>query len=123
MPTDLAFLDLGSGGGFPAIPLAIASRETSRKFTLVEPIAKKASFLRTVARELSLPVSVHALRAEQSIRRETFDVITSRALADLTALCRLSRLLQLKAPVTCCTRVGITVKNLTRRLPISTSMW
>ena len=89
-PTDLAFLDLGSGGGFPAIPLAIASRETSRKFTLVEPIAKKASFLRTVARELSLPVTVHALRAEQLDSRETFDVITSRALADLTALCRLS---------------------------------
>lgn len=86
-PTDLNLLDLGSGGGFPAIPLAIASRETERRFTLVEPIAKKASFLRTVARELGLKVTVHALRAEQIDSRETFDVITSRALAELSALC------------------------------------
>ena len=88
-PADLTFLDLGSGGGFPAIPLAIASRETERRFSLVEPIAKKASFLRTVARELVLPVTVHPLRAEQIDSRETFDVITSRALADLVALLRL----------------------------------
>lgn len=85
---DLSLLDLGSGGGFPAIPMAIASRETQRRFTLVEPIAKKASFLRTVARELSLPVTVLAMRAEDIDSRETFDVITSRALAALPALLR-----------------------------------
>jgi 16S rRNA (guanine527-N7)-methyltransferase len=85
-PTDLNVIDLGSGGGFPAIPMAIASRETERRFTLVEPIAKKASFLRTVARELDLPVSVEAKRAEQIDSRETFDLITSRALASLPDL-------------------------------------
>src|SRR5699024_10514630 len=52
-PSDRRIIDLGSGGGFPAIPLAIASRGLERRFTLVEPIAKKASFLRTVARELA----------------------------------------------------------------------
>jgi len=87
--TDLSLIDLGSGGGFPAVPLAIASRETKRRFTLVEPNARKASFLRTVARELHLPVTVHALRAEQFDSRETFDVITSRALAALPELLRL----------------------------------
>lgn len=84
---DRSVIDLGSGGGFPAIPMAIASRETERRFTLVEPIAKKAAFLRTVARELDLPVTVLAQRAEQIDSRETFDLVTSRALAALPVLC------------------------------------
>ena len=88
--TDLRVIDLGSGGGFPAIPMAIASRGTERRFTLVEPIAKKASFLRTVARELALPVTVEAKRAEQIDSRETFDLVTSRALAFLPELMKLS---------------------------------
>jgi len=88
-PTDLAVLDLGSGGGLPAIPMAIASRGTDRHFTLLEPINKKAAFLRTVARELDLPVTVHAQRAEQFDSRETFDLITSRALASLVILLHL----------------------------------
>jgi 16S rRNA (guanine527-N7)-methyltransferase len=67
--------------------MAIASRETERRFTLVEPIAKKVSFLRTVARELNLPVTVLAQRAEQLDSRETFDLVTSRALASLPTLC------------------------------------
>ena len=68
--------------------MAIASRETERRFTLVEPIGKKAAFLRTVARELELPVTVLAQRAEQIDSRETFDLVTSRALAALPVLCR-----------------------------------
>jgi 16S rRNA (guanine527-N7)-methyltransferase len=85
-PHDRQIIDLGSGGGLPAIPMAIASRETERRFTLVEPVAKKASFLRAVARELALPVSVESVRAEQIDSRETFDVVTSRALAALPKL-------------------------------------
>jgi 16S rRNA (guanine527-N7)-methyltransferase len=83
---DATVLDLGSGGGLPAIPMAIASRGIERRFTLLEPIGKKASFLRTVARELDLPVTVQAVRAEQFDSRETFDLITSRALAALPRL-------------------------------------
>jgi 16S rRNA (guanine527-N7)-methyltransferase len=85
-PSDSSTVDFGSGGGFPAIPMAIASRETERRFTLVEPIAKKVSFLRTVARDLNLPVTVLAQRAEQLDSRETFDLVTSRALAALPDL-------------------------------------
>lgn len=85
-PSDRKVLDLGSGGGFPAIPLAIASRGLERRFTLLEPSAKKASFLRTVARELALPVTVETVRAEQFDSRETPDLITSRALAALPQL-------------------------------------
>jgi 16S rRNA (guanine527-N7)-methyltransferase len=83
---DVTVLDLGSGGGLPAIPMAIASRGMERRFTLLEPIGKKAAFLRTVARELALPVTVYAVRAEQFDSRETFDLITSRALAALPQL-------------------------------------
>jgi 16S rRNA (guanine527-N7)-methyltransferase len=77
--------------------MAIASRGTERRFTLVEPIAKKASFLRTVARELHLPLTVESVRAEEIDSRETFDLVTSRALASLTELLEIGgRFLTLK---------------------------
>ncbi|HWA20315.1 MAG TPA: 16S rRNA (guanine(527)-N(7))-methyltransferase RsmG [Devosia sp.] len=83
---DRHIVDIGSGGGFPAIPLAIVSRGTERRFTLLEPVQKKAAFLRTVARELELPVTVHAVRAENFDSRETADLVTSRAVAALPVL-------------------------------------
>jgi len=80
-------LDIGSGGGLPAIPLAIALKGTGAQFTLVEPIQKKVSFLRTAIRELQLPATVFAGRIEQLDSRETpVDLITSRALADIDGL-------------------------------------
>lgn len=86
---DREMLDLGSGGGFPALPLAIASKGLDRHFTLVEPTARKVSFLRTVARELELNVTVIGRRSDEIDSRETPvpDVITSRALASLPQLC------------------------------------
>lgn len=88
-PDDANFMDLGSGGGFPALPLAIASKGLDRRFVLVEPTARKVSFLRTVARELTLNVEVIGRRSDQIDSRETPvpDVITSRALAALPQLC------------------------------------
>jgi 16S rRNA (guanine527-N7)-methyltransferase len=89
-PEDRAFLDLGSGGGFPALPLAIALKSPNHHFTLIEPNGRKVSFLRTVARELKLMVSVEGARSDQVDSRETPkpDVITSRALAPLPLLCQ-----------------------------------
>lgn len=86
---DRHFMDLGSGGGFPALPLAIASKGLDRHFVLVEPTARKVSFLRTVARELDLNVTVIGRRSDEIDSRETPvpDVITSRALAALPLLC------------------------------------
>jgi 16S rRNA (guanine527-N7)-methyltransferase len=86
---DKQFVDLGSGGGLPALPLAIALKNSDRRFLLVEPNGRKASFLRTVARDLGLNVTVESRRIEQLDSRETGlpDVITSRALASLTQLC------------------------------------
>jgi 16S rRNA (guanine527-N7)-methyltransferase len=84
-------LDLGSGGGFPAVPMAIAIKSGEVEFVLVEPNARKASFLRAAARDLKLDLRVETARAEDMVPRETFpDVITSRALAPLGQLLRLA---------------------------------
>ncbi len=80
-------VDIGSGGGFPAIPLAIA---TGVPMTLVESIAKKAAFLRDVAAELELDVRVVCDRAEDVGRdpafRERFASGTGRAVAGATTV-------------------------------------
>lgn len=88
-PMDQWILDLGSGGGMPALPLAIASKGTGRWFTLVEPVGKKAAFLRTAIREFGLDAEVRNSRIEQIDSRETgpAHLITSRALASLSQLC------------------------------------
>jgi 16S rRNA (guanine527-N7)-methyltransferase len=93
-PSDQRFLDVGSGGGLPALPLAIALKGGPARFTLVEPIGKKVAFLRQVIRELGLTADVHAGRTDSFDSRETldgasFDVITSRALAALPLLLEL----------------------------------
>jgi 16S rRNA (guanine527-N7)-methyltransferase len=89
---DNVILDLGSGGGLPAIPLAIASKGSGRRFVLVEPNSRKVSFLRTVVRELGLNVTVIDKRSDEIDSRETIrpNVITSRALASLTELCAMA---------------------------------
>ena len=87
--SDHQFMDFGSGGGLPALPLAIARKTSNQTFVLVEPNGRKVSFLRTVARELGLAMTVEGRRGEQIDSRETPvpDVITSRALAALPQLC------------------------------------
>ncbi|HVY39601.1 MAG TPA: 16S rRNA (guanine(527)-N(7))-methyltransferase RsmG [Polyangia bacterium] len=72
-----AVVDVGSGGGLPALPLAILRPDL--QLTLVEPLAKKVAFLRTAVRELRLTtVSVQCARAEALVPA-TFDVAMSRA--------------------------------------------
>lgn len=84
---DERMLDIGSGGGLPALPLAIALKGGPARFTLVEPVGKKVAFLRTVIRELGLAAEAVAGRIEAIDSRETqFDVVTSRALASLPQL-------------------------------------
>lgn len=84
-------IDIGSGGGFPAIPLAIAS---GMQVTLVESVTKKARFLSEVVRELELPVTVLAVRAEDAARtselREGFASATARAVAGVTTVIELT---------------------------------
>lgn len=87
--SDRHLIDLGSGGGFPAIPLAIGLKARHATVTMVESAGKKASFLRTVARELKLDAVVLNDRIE-SARIEPADVITARALAPLGVLLALA---------------------------------
>jgi len=81
-------LDIGSGGGFPAVPLAIAMRDQATVFHLVEANRRKVSFLRTVSRELGLGLIVHGVRSEHvdPVEIGLVDVITSRATAPLSKL-------------------------------------
>ncbi len=76
-----AVVDIGSGGGLPAIPLAVL--RPALTLELCEPIAKKGAFLRTAIRELGLEgrVRVTAGRGEQiaAARPASFDVAISRA--------------------------------------------
>lgn len=80
--------DLGSGGGLPGLILAIMALETAPglRFHLVESDQRKATFLRQVARELALPVTVSAARIE-SLPPMAAQVISARALAPLPMLC------------------------------------
>ena len=74
-------LDIGSGCGFPAIPLAICKAEC--EFVLVEPRGKRASFLNIVALNLGLKnVCVLRERIERVNALPQVDLITSRAFAD-----------------------------------------
>lgn len=79
--------DLGSGGGFPGLVVAILAREHGMKWsvTLVEADQRKAAFLRTVARELTLEVRVVTDRIERLAPLRA-DVLSARALAPLPVL-------------------------------------
>ena len=84
-------LDLGSGAGLPGIPLAIYYKNTN--FTLLEPLTKRANFLKEIAQKLGLKnVKVVNERAEIFIKnaRESYDFVTSRAVSRLNILLELS---------------------------------
>ena len=82
-------IDIGSGGGFPAIPLKIAIDDID--ITLLEATGKKCEFLKTVIKELDLQnIRVINDRAELLAKkeeyREQFDICTARAVARLNTL-------------------------------------
>ena len=84
----LKIVDIGSGGGVPGIPLAVALPEC--QITLVEATQKKAAFLQSCANELGLGnVTVLAKRAEEVASgelREVCDVVIARAVGELAFL-------------------------------------
>lgn len=74
-------MDLGTGGGFPGIPLAIMFPDAN--FYLVDSIGKKIKVVKDVAEQLQLKnVTAEQIRAEQ-VQRD-FDFIVSRAVTDLS---------------------------------------
>jgi len=81
--------DVGSGGGLPGIPLAIACPQI--KVELIEASHKKASFLEQARIELKLAnVSVHCCRVEAFKPKELFDVVISRAFSSLADFIQLA---------------------------------
>jgi 16S rRNA (guanine527-N7)-methyltransferase len=93
VPEGGRLIDIGSGGGLPGIPIAIARPDL--RVTLLEAVGKKAAFLRDTVEALELPrVDVLAVRAEEAGRdtahRERYDVAVARAVAPLNVLAELA---------------------------------
>jgi 16S rRNA (guanine527-N7)-methyltransferase len=83
------WVDLGAGGGFPGmvVACALAEREGAQ-INLIDSTGKKATFLREAVRVTGAPAVVHGMRIEDFVdtSRESFDVVTARALAPLPEL-------------------------------------
>lgn len=81
------WVDLGSGGGFPGMIVAIlaAGECPELRVTLIESDQRKSAFLRTAARESGVACTVIARRIEQ-VEPQHADVLSARALADLSTL-------------------------------------
>ena len=100
--------DVGSGAGFPGIPLAILLPQT--RFTLIDALDKRVQFLQSVIDALGLNARALHMRAEEAARRpdlrEGFDLVTARAVAPMNVLCEYllplarvgGRMLALKGP-------------------------
>ena len=107
-PAAATAVDVGSGAGFPGIPLAIMRPDI--RFTLLDSLGKRAEFLQSVIDDLRLNAEALHLRAEDAARREDlrerFDLAMARAVAPMNVLCEYllpfvrvgGRMLALKGP-------------------------
>jgi 16S rRNA (guanine527-N7)-methyltransferase len=89
-PQAQVWVDLGSGGGFPGLPIACAlADKPGARVHLVESNGKKTAFLREAVRAAGAPAFVHQGRAEKfgESCAETVHAVTARALAPLKILC------------------------------------
>jgi len=104
LAADEQVLDFGTGGGVPGIPLAILRPDV--RVSLCESVGKKARVVKQIAEELELPTPVHAVRVEQLLADERFDVLVARAVGPLWKVLkwlaphgsRFDRLLLVKGP-------------------------
>lgn len=89
------WVDLGSGGGFPGMVVAIGAGGGDRVLHLIEADKRKAAFLREVSRETLARTVVHVGRIEQVLPELSaqvhFDVVSARALAPLDILLTYAR--------------------------------
>jgi 16S rRNA (guanine527-N7)-methyltransferase len=96
-PDEYEIMDLGTGGGFPGIPLAIFFPNVH--FHLVDSINKKLKVVEAVVSELGLTnVTVQHIRAED-IKDKKFDVVVSRAVSSIKDLWYWSKPLLKKKPI------------------------
>jgi len=94
LPESSALLDVGSGAGFPGIPLIMA--DPSFRVTLIDSVQKKVAFQKHIIRTLGLKEieAIHGRIQDKEILfkyREYFDVVISRAFSDLQTFLSLSR--------------------------------
>lgn len=92
IPTNANILDIGSGAGFPAIPLAIARPDIT--VTALDSTLKRVNFINSVAEKLGLTnISAVCHRAEDVTGKEfkeSFDIVTARAVASYPVLLELA---------------------------------
>ena len=96
IPDGSKVVDVGSGAGLPGIPMAIA--QPNAHFTLVEPMERRANWLKAVVQDLQIP-NIEVLRARaEEVKRSDFDFATARAVAALDKLLKLMTPLIKDAP-------------------------
>jgi len=96
-------LDIGTGGGFPGIPLAIMYPEV--EFLLVDSIGKKIKVVNAVAEELGLK-DVKAVQQRAEKVKGSFDMVVSRAVARLSILVRYCKYSKIRTPGLICLKGG-----------------
>ena len=89
VPQNARVIDVGTGAGFPGLVLKIARPDI--KLTLLDSLQKRLNFLQVVCNELNLDSKLIHSRAEEGgqdlDQRESFDLVVSRAVAQLNILC------------------------------------
>ncbi len=85
--TNQTLLDVGSGAGFPSIPLKIIYPEL--KITIIDALKKRITFLEDLVSKLDIEAELIHGRAEEYKRKHCFDLVTARAVANLNMLCEL----------------------------------
>lgn len=89
IPKNARVIDVGTGAGFPSIPMAIVRPDL--RFTLLDSLNKRLNFLNEVCTRLDIKAELVHMRAEDAAQkaeyRESFDVAVSRAVAALPLLC------------------------------------
>lgn len=88
IPENAKVIDVGTGGGFPALPLLIARNDID--ITMIDGANKKLNFVRSVCEDLKLDAEVIHCRAEELGKdkdyREQYDVATARAVSALNVI-------------------------------------
>lgn len=89
IPKNARVIDVGTGAGFPSIPMAIVRPDL--RFTLLDSLNKRLNFLNEVCTRLDINAELVHMRAEDAAQkpeyRESFDISVSRAVATLPVLC------------------------------------
>ena len=112
--------DLGTGGGFPGVPLAIYS---GRKTVLIDSVKKKVAILKKIVEEIGLSdqISAYAGRIEDLAKEqpESFAVLTARALSQLNSLLELSSPLLKKGGRLICYKARVSEEEIEAALSVS----